>query len=749
MKYFCGLILCFIFIGELKAQGPAMLKGVVVETTPKGAIEPIVGAIVHWKGSRNSAVTDANGVFNIAIDYTSNVLIVQAMGFKTDSILVDGKNYLKVLMISKRNFEDVVISYERKSSEVAFLDPWKTTIMNEKELFKAACCNLSESFETNPSVDVAYTDAITGSRQIQMLGLGGQYTQMSQEQMPGIRGIATNFGLNYIPGTWINAIQVSKGMGSVVNGFESISGQINVELHKPTVKEKVYLNGYASEGGRYELNLVLAQQVTKKISHALFFHGSTYALKMDRNNDGYLDNPIGNQGNVLYRLFFDSKTGVVFHGGLQFLADKKIGGEVSFEENMHDTTHHTAYGTQIDAVRLNAWMKLGYVFPKAKYRSIGLQVNGSDQTYDNFFGNNLYKGTQKSVYANLIYQDIIGNTNHKYRTGLSNQSDWVNEDLFNTIEYTFDRKEVVSGAFFEYTYSYLAVFTLVAGNRLDYHNYFGWKFVPRLHLRYAPLATTVFRAVAGKGWRTSNVVSENLTSLISARKWVFKEPFGSNRIYGFEEEQAWNFGVNVNHDFKLNYRNGSLGIDYYYTLFNKQVVVDRDMNAQQVHFYSLDGASYSRSLQVQLDYQPLRRFDVRFAYRWLDVKTQYADKLNAVPLLAQNRWFFNTSYTTKSKWNFDLTLNWVGEKRLPSTVNNPIDLQLSPYSESFVLVNAQVSKSFKKRVDVYVGCENILDFKQTNPILDSKNPFGGNFDASMIWGPVFGRMFYTGFRWKL
>lgn len=749
MKVLLGFLLCFLFLDELKAQSSPMLRGVVVETNQKGGIEPIIGAVVHWRGNRNSVVTDVNGVFSIPIDYSSNVLIVQAMGFKTDSILVDGKNYLKVLMISKRNFEDVVITYERKSSEVAFLDPWKTTIMNEKELFKAACCNLSESFETNPSVDVAYTDAITGSRQIQMLGLGGQYTQMSQEQMPGIRGIATNFGLNYIPGTWINAIQVSKGMGSVVNGFESISGQINVELHKPTVKEKVYLNGYASEGGRYEMNLVLAQQVSEKVSHALFLHGSTYALRMDRNNDGYLDNAIGNQGNVLYRLFYDNKMGVIFHGGVQFLSDKKIGGEVNFEEKMQDTSNNTVYGTRINAERLTGWMKLGYVFPKAKYRSIGLQVNGSDQTYDNFFGNNLYKGAQKSLYANLIYQDIIGNTNHKYRAGLSNQSDWVNENLFNKVSYTFDRKEVVNGAFFEYTYSYLNLFTLVAGTRLDYHNYFGLKFVPRVHVRYAPLASTVFRAVAGKGWRTSNVVSENLTTLISSRTWVFKSPFASNKIYGFEEEEAWNFGVNLNHDFKLNYRNGSVGVDYYYTLFNKQVVVDKDMNAQQVHFYSLDGASYSRSLQVQIDYQPLRRFDVRFAYRWLDVKTQFGDKLNSVPLLAQHRWFFNTSYTTKSKWNFDFTMNWVGEKRLPSTAVNPEQFQLSTFSDAFVLLNAQVSKSFKKRVDVYVGCENILGFRQANPILDAKNPFGNYFDASMIWGPVFGRMFYGGFRWKL
>jgi hypothetical protein len=749
MRYFIGVMLCFLVWSGLKAQAPAMLKGVVVETSQKGTIDPIVGAVVHWKGNTHAVSTDANGVFEIAIDPGSNLLIVQALGFKTDSILVNGSNYLKVLMISKRSFEDVVITYERKSSEVSFIDPWKTTIMNEKELFKAACCNLSESFETNPSVDVAYTDALTGSKQIQMLGLAGQYTQMSQEQLPGIRGIATNYGLNYIPGTWVNSIQVGKGMGSVVTGFESISGQINVELHKPTVKEKVYLNAYVSQGGRYEANLVLAQQLNKKVSHALFLHGSTYALRMDQNKDGYLDNPLGSQGNFLYRVAIDNKTGIVFHAGLQYVKDKKVGGELNFEEKMQDTANNTVYGTRIDAARLGGWVKLGYVFPKAKYRSIGLQLNGSDQTYDNFFGNNLYKGEQKSLFGNLIYQDIIGNTNHRYRAGFSKQSDWVTEHLFNKQDYHFTRREIVTGAYFEYTYTYLALFTAVAGTRMDYHNYFGWKFVPRLHVRYAPSSATVIRGVAGKGWRTSNVLSENLTTLISARKWVFQQPFVANKVYGFDAEEAWNFGLNLTHEFKLNYRNGSVGIDYYYTMFDKQVVVDRDMNAQEVNFYQLGGASYSRSLQVQLDYQPVRRFDVRFAYRWLEVKTQYKDGMYAMPLLAQHRWFVNTSYTTKRKWNFDLTANWVGEKRLPHTHNNPEAYQLPGFSDAFWLLNAQVSKTFKFRLDVYVGCENLLNFRQNNPILDAKNPFGNYFDASMIWGPVFGRMFYGGFRWKL
>lgn len=744
-----GIIVWVLFCCMNAWSQPAILKGVVVESNAKGEIEPIAGALVYWLGQTKPVVTDSLGVFYIPIVPNKNSLVVQALGFKTDTILVNNKNTLRVMMISKRNFEDAIVSYERKSTEVSFIDPWKVTIMNEKELFKAACCNLSESFETNPSVDVAFNDALTGSKQIQMLGLAGQYTQMSMEQLPGIRGIATHYGLNYIPGTWINSIQVSKGMGSVVNGFESISGQINIELHKPTTAEKIYFNAYGSQGGRYEANLVLAQQPSKRFSHALFLHTSTYNLRMDQNKDGYLDNPIGEQVNALYRILYDTKTGFVLNASLQYVKDKKLGGQTNFEERFQRDSIKNVYGTMVDAERLNATLKLGYLFAGNKFRSIGLQLNANQQTFHNFFGYNTYHGTQKSTYANLIFQDIIGNSNHKYRVGLSNQTDHLTEHLLNQTHYHFNRNEIVSGAFAEYTYTYLTSFTAVLGSRIDYHNLFGWQYVPRLHLRYAPLASTVIRASAGKAWRTANLISENMGSLISNRTWIFRPAINTASAYGFAPEEAYNFGLNLNHEFKLNYRNGSIGLDYYYTIFTNQVVADRDLNAQQMVFYALNGQSHSRSFQVQLDYQPLRRFDVRFAYRWYDVITQYEQALRSVPMIAKHRWFLNLAYTTKTKWNFDITSNWIGQKRLPITSANPTDLRLNDYSKAFWLWNAQVTKTFKKYLSVYVGVENIFNFQQPNAILDGPNPFGNYFDASLIWGPIFGRMSYLGLRLKI
>jgi outer membrane receptor for ferrienterochelin and colicin len=725
------------------------VKGIVLETDPSGNIKALKGALVSWLHTGIGTSTDSLGVFILPATDKSDRILVNATGYVSDTILITKSYFVKVIMISKSKLGEVTISYERQGTEISFIDPWKTSIMNEKELFKSACCNLSESFETNPSVDVSYSDALTGTKQIQMLGLASQYTQLNQEVMPSTRGLASNFGFSYTPGTWINSIQLSKGTGSVVNGYESIAGVINVELHKPDVKEKMYFNAYGSEGGRYETNLILANKINPKFSHSVFLHASTLNQRMDRNNDGFLDNPLGYQLNGMYRFKYDNLKGFILQGALRALQDKKSGGAMGVSDDMQYSVKPQIYGTQVKAERYEGFLKMGYVFEKKRYKGIGLQVNASNQNYDNFFGVNKYNGTEKSVYSNLIYQSIISNTNHKFRTGISYVLDDYNEKLYNKQEYNFKRNENVSGAFFEYTYSYLAKFTLVAGNRIDYHNLFGWYWVPRLHARYAFNENTVLRASAGKGWRTPNLIAENSGILASSRQWIFPTNYDKN-VFGFEPEVAWNYGINLTHDFKLNYRKGTFSIDYYYSDFTKQVVVDRDANAQQILFYQLDGASYSNSLQVQLDYQPFKRFDVRLAYRWYAVKTSYQQGLLEVPMIAAHRAFVNLAYQTKDKWTFDLTAQWFGQKRLPNTQSNPGGLKLANYSDAYFIFNSQISKSlFQKKLDLYVGLENIFDFKQNNPIIDGANPFSSYFDASMVWAPVFGRMIYAGLRLKI
>ena len=729
----------------LTGNGQDQLTGLVVSEEPGGREMPVTGAVVVWSGTGSGTITGANGAFLIPRRPGVTELIVSFVGYKTDTLTITDQSNIKVTLKTDGLLEEVVVEGWKPTSGLNYLEGINTIEMDEDELFKAACCNLSESFETNPSVDVSFTDAITGTRQIEMLGLSGANVMTSVENMPGIRGLATNYGFGYIPGTWIESIQVTKGVGSVINGYESIAGQINVELKKPFESEKLFVNGYYNQSGRTELNLNTSQRVGKNWATTMLLHGDIRPIENDVNDDGFMDFPISNQLNMINRWVYRGEKGWLGQFGVKLLRDRKQGGETDFEESVDRNTTNN-YGLEINSERYEAWGKLGYVFPGKPYKSVGIQFSAAQQELDNYFGLVDYTARQKSLYGNVIYQSVFSNTRHKFKTGLSYLLDTYDESLD---QFEFERTEHVTGTFFEYIFEEQEKFTLIAGIRADYNSLFEELFfVPRLHLRYSPIESTVVRASAGKGRRTANVIAENTSILASSRRLLFENQT-ANVGYGFQQDEAWNFGLNVSHDFRLNYRDGIVSLDVYHTDFSEQVILDLDRDPQEAVFAGLEGDSYSTSVQLQLDYQPVKRLDVRLAYRWLDVKVDYTQGLLRKPLVPKDRAFINLAYETKNAWDFDWTLQWTGVQRIPQTLSNPDEFQREGESPDFALMNAQVTKTLKKGWAFYVGMENLANYRQDDPIISADQPFSPYFDSSLIWGPIFGRMTYVGFRYKM
>ena len=757
-----GFTLAVILLACAFPSAGQKLMGLVVQKNAQGLEEALPGANVHWVGGKNVATSGENGIFLIEREGGKDRLVVSFVGFLSDTVLVTNQTSIKVELKSTQVLQEVVVEGWKPSTGLDHARGINTIVMLEKELFKAACCNLSESFETNPSVDVAFTDAITGTRQIQMLGLSGPNTLISIENMPGVRGLASSQGIQLIPGTWINSIEVTKGVGPVVNGYESIAGQINVELKKPQESEKLYLNGYLNQSGRSEVNLNLTAMAGKKWATTLLLHGSTRPFEMDSNDDSFLDFPTGSQLNVINRWVFNSGTGWLGQFGVKVLRDDKRGGQEGFEEMDKFTTNR--YGLEINTKRLEGWGKLGYQFPMKPFKSVGLQLSATRHDHNSFYGFTTHDGEEKSAYANLIYQSIIGSTNHKFKTGLSFQYSNFDERLF-TLQpsiihrengtsdgayiVNFDREEVVPGAFVEYTYDYLNKFSLIAGARVDQHNLFGTIFTPRLHLRTNLSETSTLRLSAGKGTRLANILIENTGMFASSRQINFM-PNDEGKAYGFKPDVAWNYGMNFSQDFTLDYRAGTITLDYYYTNFKEQAVVDFDVSPGLVYFHGLGGGkSYSHSAQLQVDYQLMRRLDLRLAYRYLDVQTIYLQGMLTKPLVSKHRAFANIAYETKNRWKFDYTVQWLGEQRIPYTQINPAGYRLPEYSPAYFLMNAQISKDLKSRWSVYLGVENITNYTLSNPIVAASEPFSPYFDSSMVWGPIFGRMAYAGFRYRV
>ena len=721
------------------------IKGVVLQDNTNGKFEPLANATIRWLGATAGVVTDSLGVFAIQSNSTTQRLIVSYAGYKADTISVVNANDLKIILATKGQLNEVTIFSRKMTSYIPNLNPIRTQIMTGSELLKAACCNLSESFETNPSVDVSYNDAVTGSKQIQLLGLSGNYTQLTVENLPGPRGLATPLGLNSIAGPWIESIQLTKGVGSVANGFESIAGQINVELKKPETAEKLLANIYVNGFGKTDLNLNLATKLNSKWSTALLLHDNFLNNAVDMNKDGFKDLPTGNELSLVNRYKFDNSKGTLAQFGIKVLNDNKLGGEIDFDPTTDKNTENR-YGLSINTERYEMFGKMGYVFPQQKYKSIGLQVDAINHDQASYFGLTNYNAKQQSLYGNLIYQSIIRSTIHKFRTGLSFQYDQYDES-FKINNYS--RKEIVPGTFFEYTYTPNDKWSMVAGIRADNNNLYGAFVTPRFNIRYEPITGTTFRLSAGRGQRTANIFAENNSVFVSARQ-VAIVPSIAGAAYGLNPEVAWNKGISVDQKFNFLGNSATIGVDFFRNDFNNQVIVDLE-NARRVQFYNLVGKSYSNSFQAELNIEPIKKLDLRLAYRYFDVKQTYSGKLLERPFISKNRAFLSVDYANANSWKFNYTITYNGKKRISNSSDNPAIYQLSNYSPSFILMNAQVSKTFNKNypMDIYMGVENIANYFQQNTILAATTPFSSYFDASMVWGPTYGRMLYLGWRIKI
>ncbi len=713
----------------------------------KGTKTPMAGVVVKIPGYNIGTQSDIDGTYRLSVPEAARIVVFERNGYVSDTIeLHEGANNVSSTLRDIKQLKEVEVTYRKKGNEVGLLDTRKTELISERELLKAACCNLSESFETTPSVDVAFTDAVSGYRQIQMLGLAGPYTLITRENIPDVRGLSAITGLTFTPGTWIEGMQLSKGTGSVVNGYESVAGQLNIELRKPFEEKepKAHLNVYQNMQGRSEGNVIVKKKFNDHLSSNLLLHGSGRWLRVDNNNDGFMDQPLNTQFVGMNRWFYFGPKGLEVQAGVKATYLDQTGGQLDFE-NETEQVPGNPWGFKMNTKRIEGWAKIGRVFPQKKGTSTGLQLSGVHHEQGALYGKRNYDATQNTFYANWIFQTILGNTNHKLKTGLSSVVDNYTEQ-FETK--TFTRNEVVPGAFVEYAYNYLTKFNLIAGLRGDYHNLFGAFVTPRLHLRYAPFDNTAIRASVGRAQRTANILAENIGYMASARTFQF---IGSDPSlpYGLNPEVAWNYGVNLTQKFRLNYRDGAFSADYYYTNFENQVVVDVE-SYNLVRFYNLQGMSFANSLQGQLDYEPVVNLDVRLAYRWYDVKTTYGTTLKERPLIAKHRAFANIGYETKNTWRFDYTVQWVGSKRVPALYDNVTNTTSTDApSPSYIQMNAQISKTWNEVLEVYVGGENLTNYMQRRPIISSDNPYNPGFDASMVWGPIMGRNIYAGIRWTL
>lgn len=715
------------------------LSGSVTDT--KG--ETIPGANLIWLHTSTGTSTDANGAFELERAEGNNQLVVSCIGFNTDTLNISSEQeYIDITLSEGVELQEVNVVARKAGTQKIRNSVSNADLISKDELFRAACCNLGESFVTNPSVDVNYSDAATGAKQIRLLGLSGTYVQILTENIPNFRGASSAYGLGYVPGPWMQSIQVSKGTSSVKNGYEALTGQINIEFKKPQNPEAdwVSANLFASTTSRYEANADATVKLNDKWSTMLLAHYENETKAHDANGDGFTDIPEVEQYNFFNRwAYMGSK--YLFQAGIKALNEQRTSGQVSHGGH----SFSNPYLIDMNTDRYEAFVKQAYIFDKEHNTNLALITTGTIHNLDATYGHKLYNVNQQNAYASLIFESNFTDQ-HALSAGLSFNYDRYDQDyrLTNNVADTPLKAiddEAVTGGYAQYTYTPNDKLTLMLGLRGDYSDMYGFFVTPRANIRYAPNDYVTFRASAGKGYRTNHVLAENNFLLASSRSIQIDKDL--------KQEEAWNYGFSIASYLPVCGKTLNLNGEYYYTQFVNQVVVDMETDPHAVIFSNLNGQSYSHVFQVEATYPFFQGFNLTAAWRMTYVKNEINGILYEKPLTGRYKGLITASYKTPlGKWQFDVTWQQNGGGRMPTpyTLENGNASWDARY-KSFEQVSMQITRNFR-RWSIYIGGENLTNFTQKNPIIGADNPWGDAFDATMVWGPMHGAKGYIGIRFN-
>lgn len=735
------MIAAFLLVHVAHAQ---TVKGKVTNSSK----EPLAGASVYWPGPTIGTVTDSTGFFELQIIQDPvKKLVISFVGHQSDTITITNQNFIEVMLNETKQLGEVVVRGQRRPGiYISEINPIKTEVITQVELKKAACCDLAGCFETQASVQPQTTNVITNSKELRILGLSGVYNQVLIDGMPLIQGLSSTYGISSIPGTLVDNIYVSKGANSVLQGYESISGQINVETRDPDKTYKLLLNVYSNNFMEKHFNANYAFK-KNKWSNLTALHTVQPANRIDRDNDKFMDLPLLTRYMVFNKWKYgnDRDWGWSSRIGIRYLNEQRIGGQTFFNaENDKGTTN--AYGQTVNIQQPELWTKTSYLFNHNN--KITLIASTFYQNQKSFFGTTKYTANQTNVYANLQYE-LLYKERHTLKTGISFRHLSLNENiaftanpLNRTYAGNYKRTENIPGIFAENIFNWKGdKIAWITGIRADVHNQFGTYVTPRTLLKYEFREGSTIRASVGTGWRTVNLFSENIDLLVSSRDIVFTEQL--------KPERAVNYGANFTQKFDSKNAEGYISIDYYRTQFQNQIFPDYDTDPTKAIVSNFTGTSISDGFQVEAYAKFFGRFEAKAAYRYLDVYRQINGKKLVLPFNPAYKVLSTLSYKPlSSKWHLDVNMHWYGEQHLPNTASNPVEFQRPAKSKPYTLINAQFTKAWKK-FEVYAGCENIFDFRQKQPIISWQNPFSPYFDASSVWGPTRGREIYIGARFRL
>lgn len=723
MKLYISIL--FLMIGQYLHAA----NNIMVHVEDSQTKDPLIGASVYWLESHAGVATDINGrAYLSAPKQYPATLIFSYVGYQPDTIHLNQHQAHLYIQLEEEVVLDVTeVIGQQRDEYIRTLDPTKTEVISQNQLKKAACCNLSESFQTNASAQVNFEDAVTGAKQIELLGLKGIYVQNTIDNTPALRGLSSSFALDNVPAPWIKSIELAKGTPSVRSGYEGITGSININYKDPSDLSPLYIDVFANHTGRFEGNIMSALN-KENWGTGLYFNGALTKDKKDRNQDSFYDQPQVDQVNLMNSWTFKNEN-LESKFVIKGLHENRTAGQIYTHEGQTEP-----YRIGIKTNRVEGIGKLGVFLPRGLERSIGIATSGFWHNQKGKYGRNNYDGLQGSFFGNILFQSLINNTNHMIFASASLMYDHYDENINGA---DIKRTDIIPGVSTEYTYKFLEKITLVAGLRADFPNRFKTQINPRLHFRYQPLEGTQIRIAGGRGFRIPNVYAENIYMFASSREIDPIEDIGF--------ESAWNSGVSIIQDIRLGSKISKLSIDFFHTRFTNQVIVDIENGENKVYIYNSNKKSFSNSFMAEWSIEPITGFDMKFAYRFEDVRQTMQNELIKKSMLPPHRGLISLSYKTRDdNWMFTTNLNIQSKARYPISFKS----ETQRYSPVNTMLSAQITR-YQGYFEFFIGGENLLNTTQKDPIIGYNNPFGEVFDTYQSWGPVIGPVAYGGIRFNL
>ncbi len=736
MKYYLLSVVLFTAI-HLNAQ---TINGSVTNIFG----EALEGATIYWVKAELGTSTAPDGSY--VIDRSTveqDSLIFSYVGFKDEKIYPGTLDHWEIQLLEDNNLAQIDITAKKQAT--SYVDgPYKVEGIGVREIERAACCSLAGCFSTNASVQSVTTNIVADTKELQILGLSGVYNQVLVDGVPLIQGMSLPLGSGSYPGTQLDQIFVSKGAGSVLQGPQGISGQINIITKKADDNPRLFLNAFANSFGesQYNANIIIKKP---RWNHLLSIHNTQPAGIRDINDDGFRDIPANERFSILNKFSFNQNQDAKFKSEISFRywTEKRTGGHIDFDPNQ--AFSGTNYGQIINVDHIDATVKMNYSL--GDNSAITLTQSGFYQEQDNIYGLRSYEGTQLNLNTNLFADYFFGENDHNLKVGISNIHNDIDQllttkipgEAFDLLDH-YDHFDNIYGAFAETIWNQ-DIFTIILGLRTDHFGEFGWKTSPRMLIRAEVNESTDIRFSIGKGYRKAYPLAERGQLLSNNRRLIIDPQLAP--------EEAINIGVNAVYKHTFSFANMTLAADAYHTLFQNQIFPNYERSATKIYLYNFYGNSVSNSFQIENKWEFNNNIDFKWAYNYLDVYLIQAQEKIDLPFTTNHKWLANASWSTdRDDWQIDLTYSYTGSKILPSMSDFPEELQRDSHAPSFNILNTQLTKRWEN-IEVYGGAENIFNFFQEDPIVSANDPFGTYFDTSFTWGPTKGREFYLGLRYSM